>query len=108
MSTAITLAPSDASFTACARPWPRAAPVTKATLPLRAVMNGTISKPYSVWYSVVDRLVGMATLYGCVRVSVQGRAVAYRHSAVVKPWRASQSVTVSTACRNVSRWSGPA
>src|ERR1700755_2993926 len=33
MSTAMTLAPSDASRTASARPWPRAAPVINATLP---------------------------------------------------------------------------
>src|SRR3954451_5584740 len=37
----MTSAPSAASRTACARPWPRAAPVMKATLPssLRAVMG---------------------------------------------------------------------
>src|SRR6185369_10856559 len=33
MSIAMMSAPSDASRTACARPWPRAAPVMKATLP---------------------------------------------------------------------------
>src|SRR4051794_22479109 len=33
MSTAMMSAPSDARRTACARPWPRAAPVMKATLP---------------------------------------------------------------------------
>src|ERR1700761_5256647 len=33
MSTAMTSAPSCASRTACDRPWPRAAPVMKATLP---------------------------------------------------------------------------
>ena len=33
MSTAMMSAPSLASRTACARPWPRAAPVTRATLP---------------------------------------------------------------------------
>src|ERR1700710_1748085 len=35
----MTSAPSDASFTACARPWPRAAPVTKATRPLSDPMS---------------------------------------------------------------------
>src|SRR6201994_3562005 len=35
MSSAMMSAPSAASRTACARPWPRAAPVMKATLPFR-------------------------------------------------------------------------
>src|SRR3984893_16871508 len=35
ISSATMSAPSAASRTACARPWPRAAPVIKATLPLR-------------------------------------------------------------------------
>src|ERR1700760_963129 len=36
MSSAMMSAPSAASRTACARPWPRAAPVMKATLPSRS------------------------------------------------------------------------
>src|ERR1700712_4738155 len=43
MSTAMTSAPSAAIRTACARPWPRAAPVMKATLPS--------SRPV-IWFSL--------------------------------------------------------
>ena len=39
-STAMMSAPSEASFTAWARPWPRAAPVMNAVFPLNEPMSG--------------------------------------------------------------------
>ena len=44
MSIAMMSAPADASFTACARPWPRAAPVMNATLPSRVDMTGSVPR----------------------------------------------------------------
>ena len=46
MSTAMMSAPSCASRTACARPWPRAAPVMKATLPSTRPVIGYLN---SLW-----------------------------------------------------------
>ena len=53
-STAMMSAPSAASRTACDRPWPRAAPVIKATLPL--------TRPISTWSSLRTALVYPALL----------------------------------------------
>src|SRR3954451_24429505 len=46
MSIAMMSAPSSASRIACARPWPRAAPVMKATRPSRLPFDAVTAAPF--------------------------------------------------------------
>src|ERR1700733_6187858 len=84
ISSAMMSAPSAASRTACARPWPRAAPVMKATLPFKfptglaplvsvdnaAGMNSCLPQPF---LRVIDLDVPVAAQARTAEVTVDGQ-----------------------------------
>src|SRR6195952_3403249 len=65
MSTAMMSAPSAASLTACARPWPRAAPVMKAVFPVRVPVVVAISVDELTLGGITGRHGGQHLDVGC-------------------------------------------